>query len=70
MEVEDRPHRTLAEIILQDCYTPEELAMLLEMDVNLIREEAYQSRLKAVIVEHHIVGISRTETLRWLDARR
>jgi hypothetical protein len=70
MEVEDRPNRTLAEIIIQDCYTPEELATLLEMDVNLIREEAYQGRLRAVIVDHHIVGISRAEALHWLDARR
>jgi hypothetical protein len=70
MEIDDRPVRTLAEIIKQDCYTPEELATLLEMDVNLIREEAYQGRLRAVIVDHHIVGISRAEALHWLDARR
>jgi hypothetical protein len=54
----------------QDQYTPEDLATLLEVDVNLIREEAFTGRLKAEIVDHNIVSISRADALRWLDARR
>jgi hypothetical protein len=69
MEVHDRPRRTPAEILTQDRYTPEELATLLEMDVNLIRQAAYNGRLKANIVDHHILTISRADALRWLDER-
>jgi hypothetical protein len=54
----------------QTSYTPEELATLLEVDVNLIREAAYNGRLKAEIVDHNIISISRADALRWLDARR
>jgi hypothetical protein len=55
---------------MQDHFTPEELATLLEMDVNLIREAAFNGRLKAEIVDHTIIRISRADALRWLDARR
>jgi hypothetical protein len=55
--------------LTQDCYTPEELATLLEMDVNLIRQAAYNGRLKAFIVEHHVLSISRADALHWLEGR-
>lgn len=70
MEVHNRPKRSPAELIMQDSYTPEELATLLEMDVNLIREAAYHGRLKAEIINHDIISISRADALRWLDERR
>ncbi|HKG25977.1 MAG TPA: hypothetical protein VKB09_10040 [Thermomicrobiales bacterium] len=70
MEVHNRPERSQVELLRQDCYTPEELATLLEMDVNLIREDAYTGRLRAAIVDHHILSISREDALRWLDERR
>lgn len=69
MEVHNQPRRSSAELLTQDTYTPEELATLLEMDVNLIRQAAYNGRLKATIVDHNIVGISRVDALRWLDER-
>ena len=56
--------------MMQDHFTPEELATLLEADVNLIREDAYSGLLKAQIIDHHIVSISRTDALNWLNARR
>jgi hypothetical protein len=70
MEIEKQPDRTPEELLLQDRYTPEELATLLEMDVNLIREAAFEGRLRAEIVDHDIVSISREDALRWLSARR
>ena len=69
MEVHDRPRRTAAELLTQDSYTPEELATLLEMDVNLIRQAAYNGRLGATIVDHDILSIGRADALRWLDER-
>lgn len=70
MEVHHRPDRSPAEIIMQDHFTPEELATVLEMDVNLIREAVYMRQLHAVIVDHHIICITRVDALAWLDARR
>jgi hypothetical protein len=70
MEIDDLPDRTSEELLAQDRYTPEELATLLEMDVNLIREAAFEGRLRAEIVGGHIVSISREDALRWLTARR
>lgn len=69
MEVRDKPERSLVELMLQDSYTPEELATLLEMDVNLIRQAAYNGRLEARIVDHDIISISRAAALRWLEER-
>src|SRR5262245_30366874 len=69
VEVHDRPERSPEQLLLQDSYTPEELATLLEMDVNLIREAAFNGRLKAQIVDHEIVSISRADALRWLAER-
>ncbi len=70
MEVHDRPERSPAELLMQDSYTPEELATLLQMDVNLIRQAAYQGRLRADIIDNDIIGIDRADALRWLDERR
>ncbi|MEA2514772.1 MAG: hypothetical protein QOF33_268 [Thermomicrobiales bacterium] len=67
MEVAHRPERSPAELLMQDCYTPEELATLVEMDVNLIRQAAFCGRLEAMIVDHHILGISRANALHWLE---
>jgi hypothetical protein len=69
MEVHERPTHTCAELLTQDGYTPEELATLLEMDVNLIRQAAYNGRLKACIVDHHVLTNSRADALLWLAGR-
>jgi hypothetical protein len=70
VEVHRRPQHSPAELMQQDHFTPEELATLLEVDVNLIREAAYEGRLKAQIVDHHIISISRADALTWLNERR
>jgi hypothetical protein len=69
MEVPNRPKRSPAELLSQSSFTPEELATLLEMDVNLIRQAAYNGRLEATILDHDIVSISRAAALRWLEER-
>ncbi len=70
MEVHRRPEHSPAELMMQDHFTPEELATLLETDVNLIREDVHSGLLKAQIIDHHIVSISRADALNWLNARR
>jgi hypothetical protein len=69
METRDRANRSTEELLRQDRYTPEELADLLEMDVNLIREAAFDHRLEAVIIDGDIVSISRAAALKWLNDR-
>jgi hypothetical protein len=69
VEIDNPPERSPAELLLQDTYTPEELATLLEMDVNLIRHSAYTGQLEARILDHNIISITRTAALRWLDSR-
>ncbi len=66
MEVRERIGRTPDELLHQDHYTPEELAVLLDMDVNAIRAAVFNHRLKAFVVDHHIMCIRRDDVLRWL----
>ena len=58
-----------AELLRQDRYTPEELAALLPVEVDLIRQAAFQGRLPAEIVGRDIVAIRREDVLRWLAER-
>ncbi|HEY8446227.1 MAG TPA: helix-turn-helix domain-containing protein [Thermomicrobiales bacterium] len=67
MEIQARIGRTLEDLLHQDHYTPEELAALLDMDVNAIRAEIFHRHLKAFIVDHHIMCIRREDVLRWLS---
>ena len=69
METRDHAKRSTEALLRQDHYTPEELADLLEMDVNLIREAAFDHRLDAQIVDHDIISISRAAALQWLNDR-
>jgi hypothetical protein len=66
MEVRERIGRTPDELLHQDHYTPEELAILLDMDVNAIRAAVFHHRLRAFVVDHHIMCIRRDDVLRWL----
>jgi hypothetical protein len=53
----------------QDHYRPEELAELLEVDVNLIRHAIFLGELHAAVLDHHILDIRRSDVLRWLTDR-
>lgn len=66
MEIRERLGRTPDELLHQDHYTPEELAILLDMDVNAIRAAVFNHRLRAFVVDHHIMCIRRDDALRWL----
>lgn len=66
MDLRERIGRTLEDLLHQDHYTPEELAVLLDMDVNAIRAAVFNHRLKAFVVDHHIMCIRRDDVLRWL----
>jgi hypothetical protein len=50
-------------------YRPEELADLLEVDVNLIRHAIFIGELPAKVIDHHILEIPRSEVIHWLTDR-
>jgi hypothetical protein len=70
MEVRNRPNESAEALLHHDHYTPEELATLLEVDVNLIRHAAFVGELRAFVVDHHICSIHREAVLLWLEAGR
>jgi hypothetical protein len=59
----------LFELLHRDHYSPEELARVLRMDIHLILHEARAKRLKAYIVDHHVLDIHRKDVIEWLDSR-
>jgi len=61
---------TLAELMVQDDYQPEDLAELLGIDVDVVRHAAFSGDLVAEVVGHTIVNIRRDDVLRWYDTRR
>jgi excisionase family DNA binding protein len=59
----------LFDLLHQDHYTPEELARLLGVDPHLIHQDAQTGRLRAYIVDHHVLDIRREDVLAWLEKR-
>ena len=62
------PNESDERLLEQDQYTVEQLAKLLDMDHQLIERAVFNGELKAQIVEHHIVSISRADVIDWLRA--
>ena len=63
--MERRPHHSLQELLLQDQYTPEEVADLLEIGLDVVRHAAFSGDLRAQIAEHDIISIRREDVLAW-----
>jgi aryl carrier-like protein len=63
--MERRPHHSLQELLLQDLYTPEEVADLLEIGLDVVRHAAFSGELRAQIAEHDIISIRREDVLAW-----
>jgi len=53
-------------LLRQEHYQPEELANLLEIDVNLIQHVIFLGELPATVLDRHIVDIRRKDVLHWL----
>jgi hypothetical protein len=60
---------TLLDLLHQDHYAPDELARLLGVDPHLILQDAQCGRLKAYIVDHHVLDIRREDVLAWFEQR-
>jgi hypothetical protein len=59
----------LFDLLHKDHYTADELARLLEVDPHLIHQDAQTGRLKAYIVDHHVLDIRREDVLTWFQER-
>lgn len=64
-----RNQPSIDELLHRDQYQPEDLAELLNMDVDTIRQDAFSGDLQATILDHHIVSISREAVIAWLNDR-
>jgi hypothetical protein len=62
-----RSNKTTAELILQDSYTPEELAVLADVTVDAVRTACYSGQCKANIVNHDIISIERSDAIAWME---
>ena len=67
--MERRLHHSLHELLLQDRYTPEEVAELLEIGLETVRHAAFAGDLRAQIVGHDIISIRREDVLAWVKAQ-
>ena len=66
--MERRRDHSLAELLQQDQYTPEEVAELLEVGLDVVRHAAFSGELPAQIAEHDIISIRREDVLAWARA--
>jgi hypothetical protein len=67
--MERRPHHSIYELLQQDHYTPEEVAELLGIGVNVVRHAAFAGTLRAKIEGHDIISLQRDDVLAWLQTR-
>lgn len=69
MDTHDRTMRSMDELMHADVLTPEELATLFDMPINVVRNAAYDGHLKATILDHGIISITRGDALQWMNQR-
>ena len=60
---------TVWDVMQHDTFTPKELARLVGTEPTLVCEEVFHGRLKATVVNHHVVSIKREDAIAWLRAR-
>lgn len=53
-------------LLRHDLYHPEDLADLLDMDVELLRRAVFTGDLRAIVIDHRIISIRREDILDWL----
>ena len=58
-----QPHQSPHELVSQDRYTPEEVAEVLWVSVNVVPHTAFTGGLPAQIIGHYIISIQRDDVL-------
>ena len=64
-----KPHVSASELLHHDHYSVEELAEVLDISQRMIEQAAFSGRLKAEIVDHHVISIKRADAIAWLEWR-
>jgi hypothetical protein len=64
-----RRHAPIFDLMQQSQYSPEEVADLFEVGLEVVRHAAFAGELPAQIVNHDIVSIRRNDVLMWLARR-
>lgn len=58
-----------AELIRKGWYTVAEICELFRFSPIVVRMAARHGELRAVIIDHHVYGVRRTDLLAWLQQR-
>ena len=69
LEKRAREHESADVILHKDHYSVEELAELLDMSADHLRQIIHNGDLRAVLIDHRIISIRREDVLAWLIAR-
>jgi hypothetical protein len=64
--METRETESLFALLQHDRYTPAELARVLMIDINVIRDAVFAHELPARLAGHDIVCIDRRDVITWL----
>jgi nucleotide-binding universal stress UspA family protein len=62
--------RSMLELLHQEQYTPEEIAYVFGMDVDVILQAAHRHDLPAVFIGNDVASIKRSDLLKWMEERR
>lgn len=69
MDSAEKLDKSIDELLHADHYTPEELARLLDMTVEVVRTACHTHDLRCQMIDHDIVNIRREDALAWLNSR-
>jgi excisionase family DNA binding protein len=67
--MERRTHASVYELLQHERYTPEEVSELLGIGLDVVRHAAFTGELRAQIVGHDIISLSRDDVLAWFAER-
>lgn len=69
LEKHAREHESIDVILHKDHYDVDELADLLDMTPDHLRQIIHNGDLRASLIDHRIISIRREDVLAWLAAR-
>jgi hypothetical protein len=67
--MERHEKRNVEELLRCDEYSAAEVAGLLGIGIDVVRSAAFAGDLRATILGHHVIALTRRDVLDWLDRR-
>jgi len=62
--------RSMLELLHQEQFTPQEVAYVFGMDIDIILQAAHRHDLPAIFIGHDVATIKRSDLLKWMERRR